>query len=142
MARMNITLLDRSNYFRGLLLLLRKDQKIATSEIDMMKRVGKSLGFDAEFCDNAIREVLSNIHIKDMPPMFSSKGIAMKFIKDGFFVALADNEVHPSEEQWLRAVAERNEVDEDTLLRLHQKVMREREENVTLEADNLAVVMQ
>lgn len=108
---MNITVMDGSNYFRGLLLLIRKDRTIAESEIQLMKRIGKSLGFEREFCENAIQEIMENTHILDVPPEFSTKELAMKFIKDGCAIAVSDDEVHPSEEEWLRSTAEKNGLD-------------------------------
>ena len=105
---MNIPVLDASNYFRGLLLLMRKDRKITQPEIDLMKRVGKALGFEQRFCDNAIDEILENAFIVDEPPSFSSKALAICFVKDGLSLAMADEEFHPSEELWLRSTAEKN----------------------------------
>ncbi|MBI5476682.1 MAG: TerB family tellurite resistance protein [Ignavibacteriales bacterium] len=108
---MEITVIDRSNYFKGLLLLIRKDSQITESEIQLMKRIGKTLGFDPEFCENAIDEILENKYIVDMPPEFSSKELAIKFIKDGLAIAFSDNAVHPSEAEWLKAAAEKNDLD-------------------------------
>ena len=108
---MRITRADASDYFKGLLLLIRKDRKIAESEIQLMKHIGKSLGFEAEFCDNAIQEILENNYIVDAPSEFSTKELAVKFIRDGLAIACSDNEVHPSEEQWLRCIAEKNGLD-------------------------------
>ena len=96
---MKITVLDGSNYFKGLLLLIRKDHKITESEIQLMKRIGKTLGFEPKFCDNAIHEILENKYIVDVTPEFSTKEIAIKFIKDGLTLAFSDNEAHPSEEE-------------------------------------------
>ena len=108
---MKITVLDGSNYFKGLLLLIRKDRKITELEIQLMKRIGKTLGFEREFCDNAIDEILENKFIVDAHPEFSAKELAIKFIKDGLAIALSDNELHPSEEEWLRSTAEKNGLD-------------------------------
>jgi hypothetical protein len=98
---MKINVIDGSNYFKGLLLLIRKDRNIAESEIQLMKGIGKTLGFEREFCNNAIHEILENKHIVDVTPKFSTKDLAIKFIKDGLALAFSDNEFHPSEEDWL-----------------------------------------
>ena len=108
---MKITVIDGSNYFKGLLLLISKDRKITESEIQLMKRIGKTLGFEREFCDNAIHEILENKYIVDAPPEFSTKELAIKFIKDGLATAFSDNEVHPSEGEWLRSTADKNGLD-------------------------------
>ena len=108
---MRINVLDASNYFKGLLLLIRKDRKVTQVEIDLMRRFGKALGFEKEFCDNAIEEILDNKFIVDEPPTFSVQGLAPKFIKDGLMMAFSDGEAHPTEEEWLRSVVEKNSID-------------------------------
>lgn len=108
---MKITVIDRSNYLKGLLLLIRKDRKITESEIQFIKRIGKTLGFEREFCDNAIHEILENKYIVDAPPEFSTKELASKFVKDGLAIAFSDDEGHPSETEWLRSTAEKNGLD-------------------------------
>jgi uncharacterized tellurite resistance protein B-like protein len=105
---MKITVLDASNYFRGLLLLVRKDREISDSEMQLMKRIGKTLGFEREFFNNAIQDILENKYIVDAPPEFSTKELAIKFIKDGLTIAFSDDEFHSSEKEWLRSTAEKN----------------------------------
>lgn len=105
---MEISVIDASNYFKGLLLLIRKDHKVTEAETAMITRVGKQLGFEKEFCETAIQEILKNRFIEDTPPTFSSREIAMMFIKDGLSVALADGQLHYKEEKWLRSVVDKN----------------------------------
>ncbi len=105
---MKIPIMDGVNYLKGLLLLIRKDRKVTDGEIRLMKRIGKALGFERTFCDNAIREILENNYIVDAPPAFSTKKLAVKFIIDGLALAFSDKEVHPAEEAWLRSTAEKN----------------------------------
>ena len=57
---MKITVIEGSNYFRGLLLLISKDRKLTEPEIILMKRIGKALGFEKDFCNDAIHEILEN----------------------------------------------------------------------------------
>lgn len=136
---MKITLLDRSNYFRGLLLLLRKDNVIAKPEIDMMRHVGKVLGFDPSFCERAIEEVLHNVHISNEAPVFSSKAIAEKFIRDGLALAMSDSNLHSSEEQWLKDTAEKNGIPHNVISQL--KIMPEESprQAASLEVNGLIV---
>ena len=108
---MKITVLDASNYFKGLLLLIRKDREITDSEMQLMKRIGKTLGFEREFFNNAIQDILENKYIVDAPPEFSTKELAIKFIKDGLTIAFSDNEFHSSEKEWLQSTAEKNGLD-------------------------------
>jgi hypothetical protein len=108
---MKIGAMDASNYFKGLLLLIRKDGKTSKAEINLVKHVGKSLGFEKEFCSNAISDILENQYIVDEPPRFSSKELAAKFIKDGLLIAFVDRDFDRQEELWLQRTAEQNGID-------------------------------
>ncbi len=136
---MRISIIDGSNYFTGLLLLVGKDKKVKQPEIELMRRIGKTLGFEKEFCDNAIRDILENKYIVDAHPVFSSKELALKFIKDGLFVAFSDNEIHPSEEQWLRLTAEKNGIDLMLFSQELENVVQRIKLSDRLEIDDLAV---
>ncbi len=63
---------------------------------------------NSQFCDNAIHDILENNYIVDAPLKFSTKELAVKFIKDGLAIAMSDNEVHPFEKEWLRSIAKIN----------------------------------
>jgi hypothetical protein len=102
---MRMSLMDRSLYYKGLMLLIRKDREIHDEEKRIMMAIGETLGFDAKFCENAIKEILTN------KPQFSKPAIARCFIKDGLKVCLVDNEAHETELAWLKAVAEENGLD-------------------------------
>ncbi|RPI04841.1 MAG: TerB family tellurite resistance protein [Ignavibacteriae bacterium] len=80
-------------------------------EIQFMKRIGKTLGFERQFCLNAIHDILENHFIVDAPLKFSTKELAIKFIKDGLTVAFSDDEFHPFEKEWLRSIAKKNGID-------------------------------
>jgi hypothetical protein len=137
---MTITIADASNYFKGLLLLIRKDREVTQPEIDLMKRIGKALGFEKEFCDNAIREILENTYIEDKPPGFSTKELAIKFIIDGLTLAFVDHEeIHPHEEQWLKSTTEQNGVDLEFFSKERENAKNRRGYPVHLEVDDLTV---
>ncbi len=137
---MNISVIDGSNYFKGLLLLVRMDLKVSKPETEMMTRIGKKLGFEQEFCENAIGDVLDNAYIVDSPPKFSNRDLAKKFIRDGLVLALSDREVvHPSEEEWLRVTAEKNGLDPEWFRKESLKVLNQKERGTKLEVDDLRV---
>lgn len=138
-AVMNISIIDGSNYFKGLLLLIRKDRKLADSEISMMQRIGKSLGFEKEFYENAIRDILVNDYIVESVPVFGSTDLAAKFVRDGLALAFSDNECHPSEEAWLRSVAEKNGLDERWFLNAKELAEQRHHLPPTMEVDNITV---
>lgn len=136
---MKISVPDASNYLKGLLLLIRKDRKISEEEHELMARVGKNLGFEKNFVENAIHEILDNKYITVIPPEFSSREIAEKFLKDGLVLAASDSEIHPEEERWLLSVAARNNIDEAWFIG-EKKNLKFRTESVhKLEADTLQV---
>lgn len=105
---MRIKVREGSDYLKGMLLIARRDRKIADSEIRLVEHVGAALGFDSRFCVDAIGEVLENKYLVDTPPEFSSAGLAEKFVRDGLVLAASDSEVHPSEEQWLKSAVAKN----------------------------------
>lgn len=137
---MNISILDGSNYFKGLLLLVRKDRKLSDSEIRLMQRIGKSLGFEREFCDNAIHDILENEYIDEGIPVFSTQALAEKFVKDGLSIAFSDRELHPSEEQWLRAVAEQNGLSESWFRTVHEAAAKHQQQPASMEVEDITVV--
>jgi hypothetical protein len=110
---MKISLIDRSMYFKGLLLLIRKDRQIHQKERDMIMRISSILGFEENFCKNAITEILDNKYISDETPSFSNPDITKCFIKDGLRLALVDAKFHGKEVAWLKVIAEQHGL-EDT----------------------------
>ena len=137
---MNISVVDASNYFKGLLLLIRKDRKVTESEVELMKRIGKALGFEREFCEQAIHGILENEHVRDQPPKFFAKELAVKFIQDGLTLAFSDNEMHPSEEEWLRFVAELNGLDGQWFLRERETAAKKKTMPARIEVDDMTVI--
>ena len=136
---MNISVVDASNYFKGLLLLIRKDRKVTESEVKLMKRIGKALGFEREFCEQAIHGILENEHVRDQPPKFSMKELAVKFIHDGLTLSFSDNEMHPAEEEWLRFVADLNGLDLQWFLRERENAAKSKALHARIEVDDMTV---
>jgi len=138
--RMNhITVKERSNYFRGLLLLISKDNKISEPEIILMKHIGKVLDFETDFCDKAISEILNNKYVLTEPPKFSTKELAKKFIKDGLTLADSDNEIHVFEETWLKNTAKKNGIDVEWFIREKENITGIKDYDTHLEVEGLKV---
>jgi hypothetical protein len=110
---MKISLNDHGEYFRGLLLLIARDSKVDERERELILLIGKLLGFEKEFCQSAVRDVLENKYIREDPPAFSSKEIAECFIKDGLQVALIDGELNEKEMELLRITAQRHNIGDE-----------------------------
>lgn len=137
---MDISIKDGSNYFRGLLLLIRKDGRIALPEIENMRRIGSSLGFKKEFIEECIQEILENEYVAEAPPIFSSLGLARMFLRDGLILAVSDMEIHPREEEWLKLVAEKNSIDLQWLAEEKQQIIYQEGSRHNLEVENLKMI--
>jgi hypothetical protein len=105
---MKLSLLDRSNYYRGLLVLTRRDQVIDPRERELMLELGRILDFDRRFCEAAMDDLLRNPHIRNEPVTFSNQKTADCFLRDGIRLALVDRNISPKELGWLRSVAKAN----------------------------------
>jgi hypothetical protein len=105
---MTVPLIERGDYYRGLLVLIRRDRVISARERELMIQLGRSLDFDARFCESAIDDLLNNPHIKAVPVKFADRKTAESFIRDAIMLAHADGKLHPKELAWLKAVAHEN----------------------------------
>ena len=105
---MTCGLIDRSNYFRSLLILLRKNDQIKEEEKIMVCKIAKVMGFEKGFTENAINELLVNEYLIEDPPLFSNLKLAEAFIKDGIKLAFADKGLHIFEYNWLILIANKN----------------------------------
>ena len=57
---MNITLIDKSSYLRGLMVLAKKDNHISNIQETIILKAGKRLGFSSEFCQEILNTLLYN----------------------------------------------------------------------------------
>lgn len=112
---MKVSLAERSNYYKGLLILVGRDRIIDPRERELMLQIGKILDFDKRFCDAALNDLLTNAYIKSEPVDFSQPVIAECFLHDAIRLALADEELHPRELDWLRKVAHANGLSDEWL---------------------------
>jgi hypothetical protein len=112
---MNLSLFHRSNYYKGLLVLSRRDRIIDPHEKDLLVKIGEILDFDRKFCESAIDEILSNVHITREPIVFPDERLMTCFFHDALRLAFADGELHPLEYRWLRSVAYANHQNDEWL---------------------------
>lgn len=105
---MKISLMDRSLYYKGLMLLIRQDREIHHGERKRILNIGNRLGFNEKFCAERIAEILDNPYLVDEPPVFEAKEVALCFLKDGLVLAASDGQVHEAEVAWLTSVALQN----------------------------------
>jgi len=138
---MKLSLLEKSIYFKGLLLLLKKDNLISAEERAMMMSVCGTMGFDKTFCKQAIDTLLENEYILDEPPVFSSSEIAMVFISDGFKLACSDKDLDPKEVDYLRETAIKNGLDLDWFNEMESSFSEQLNGESVLEELNVAELL-
>jgi hypothetical protein len=105
---MRLPLTVRSNDYKGLLVLSKRDRIIDIRERNLLLQIGEILDFDRRFCNSTIDDLLSNIHISRKPVIFSNDTIQECFFRDSLRVALVDGSFHQLESRWLRSVAHSN----------------------------------
>jgi predicted regulator of amino acid metabolism with ACT domain len=109
---LEIPQLDRSSYLKGLLITARKDNQLSETEISIIKKIAKRLGFSLDFFEETISNLLHNKYITEEPIKFSRQDIAESFIEDGLKLALSDDTITEEETKWLKNTAKENGIDE------------------------------
>ncbi len=105
---MELNLIDKSNYFKGLLILIRKKKVVTESTRRTVKTITAVLDFNQDFVDSSIKNLLVNKNIVEEPPKFSDSRLAESFIKDGLCLALSDGVLNQLQLQWLVNTAQKN----------------------------------
>lgn len=108
---MKLDLRERSECFRGFLLLIAQDRVIRPEERELLRHIGKALDFEKRFCEEAMDDLLDNVHISTHPPVFTRREYAEAFLHDCIRIAGTDREIHPDELLWLARIAEANGFD-------------------------------
>jgi len=133
---LEFSLLDKSNYLKGLLIIARKDNQLAESEKNILKSIAQRLGFASDFYDETIKNLLLNKHISDEPIKFSNEKIAVSFISDGLKLAFSDKKIHGDEMDWLKATAIKNSLEENWF---NKELEKTREESNQLVQSDLTL---
>lgn len=102
------SLRERSEFFRGLLLIMAADGELHAAEQELIRQVVAPLDFSPEFVTESIQTVLKNKHISKVPPRFATQANAQFFLRTALDIAFADRVLDESEEKWLRATADLN----------------------------------
>ncbi len=121
---MRLSLVDRSTYYRGLLVLTGRDRIIDPRERELMLQIGKMLDFERRFCEATINDLMINPHLMKEPVVFSNAKVAECFFRDAVRLALVDGKITPQELHWLRRIAKSNRRSDkwlDALIRRCQK---------------------
>ncbi|MFZ1519892.1 MAG: hypothetical protein WAU11_14010 [Ignavibacteriaceae bacterium] len=110
---MNIPIIDRSNYLKGLFITAKLDKELSQKEKDILKKISDKLGFASDFFDETIRSLLSNKYINDEPIIFSDINIATSFLADAVKLACANDLVTEAEINFLKNTANINNINQD-----------------------------
>jgi len=107
---MNLSYIDTSNFLRGLLVLLKKDNIIHEKEIELLNKFRELLGLDEEYYEVVLNEFLTKKKIDSSIPKFSSKKVTIQFINDAINMGFVDSYFHIKEIEWLYEVANKNKI--------------------------------
>lgn len=124
---MKLTIFDRSAYFKGLLLLIKKDNVVSEGENRLIIKIGQTLGFDKSFIESAVQELMENEFLTDDIPVFSDKSIAESFILDGLKVSFSDNDFSAEELEHLTSIAKQNKIDKEWFMILIARYLKHSE---------------
>jgi len=108
---MNIPLLDRSNYLKGLFITAKLDRQLSENEKEILKKFSDKLGFAKDFYDETVRGLLSNKYLAEDTIIFSDKNIAKSFISDAVKLMFSDGSDTQKELEWLRKIASANMIE-------------------------------
>ena len=107
--------IDKSNYLRGLLLLIKSNKSINETEKKRIKEVSNVLGFNGHFVDNAISDLLDNEFLVESPPKFTNHKLAETFIKDAIKISLIEDVLNIYKIHWLMLFAINNDLSKQWL---------------------------
>lgn len=107
---MNIPIIDRSNYLKGLFITAKLDKELTEKEKDILKKISDRLGFASDFYHETVRNLLTNKYIIEEPIVFSDQEIARSFIKDAVKLASVNGLVTEAEIDWLKKTADINKI--------------------------------
>jgi hypothetical protein len=110
---MEFSLIDKSNYLKGLLIVAKKDNQLTEPEKKIIRSIAFRLGFAKDFYEETLKGLLANKYIVDTPIKFSDKKIAESFLLDGLRLAYSDGMVPEKEIDWLKLTASINEIKDE-----------------------------
>lgn len=120
------SIIDNSNYLRALLILIVKDRKVWSHELKLFLKEGKTLGFNKNFCEESIDNLLFNEQIDTKPPLFFDKKVALKLLTIGIQILNEDHKIHPNKLAFLETVAAANNLVQEYRTKILIKLKKSR----------------
>ncbi len=118
---MKLPLVAKSNYYKGLFVISRRDGVVNPLERELLIKIGEMLDFDRRFCEATINDLLSNPHISRSPIVFQDDMATNCFFHDAVRLANVDGCIHPLELRWLQEAAHANGRSDQWLNRIIQE---------------------
>lgn len=137
---MNINLLDKSNYLKGLFITARKDKQLTEIEKNILKNLSQKLGFANDFYEETISGLMSNKYIPDDPIKFTNEDVAKSFIGDALKFIYSDGIVSEVEINWLKDTAAINDLDGSWFDEQHRKTKEIPVQNITSEFSLFTII--
>lgn len=103
---------DRSNYLKGMLILVKKKNTMGATAEKSIRHITKILDFNQEFINGSIKALMTNKYLTDDPPEFSNYQIAESFLKDCMHIAFSDGSLNFNQIEWLVNTAKKNNLSE------------------------------
>jgi DNA-binding Lrp family transcriptional regulator len=105
---MNLPIIDRSKYLKGIFILAKINGRLNQREKTAIKIISERLGFSNDFFEETIRNLLRNKHIQKEIVIFSSKKVALSFIEEAFNFISSFSNPNSESERWLEEIAQSN----------------------------------
>lgn len=134
---MEITIQDKSNYLKGLLITAKKDNQLTETEKRIIRGIAVKLGFATDFYEDSLKSLLANKYLLDDPIKFSDKKIAESFVQDALKLIFADKMFSDVEINWLRLTAKANLIEHEWFEEKLKKVKES--SHFTLNANDFAL---
>ncbi len=134
---MEVTIQDKSNYLKGLLITAKKDNQLTETEKKIIRGVAVKLGFATDFYEDSLKTLLANKYLLDDPIKFSNIKIAESFVQDALKLIFADKMFSDVEINWLRITAQANSISDEWFEEKLKKVKGT--SHITLNANDFAL---
>lgn len=102
--------IDRSNFLRALLLFIKADRNVWDHEKHVFVQEGTRLGFNKEYCEQALRDSITNKHINNQVPVFHFREYAVLLFNVGMEILIKDPRKSPMKIKFLKELLIRNNI--------------------------------
>jgi len=120
------TILDKSNYLKGLLIVAKMNNKIEDGEKDIISSASSRFGFSQDFINETIQNILANDFVPNTPIQFSKPAVAQEFIGECLKLVISKENPAPRELLWLSEVAKINKLENEWFLKEKRSLQKKK----------------